>query len=318
MARRRNTGGGAPGLTVDPAYGDPELTLLLKQAAAGDWPGVRAVLDRAVDQDDLALMIGLLADVTGSESWLGPALDADPGDPVTLLAHGARHIRWGWEARTAARAQHVTEAQWKTFHERLATGEELLFEAAERDPELLGPWLYLQMSGRGGSVGRSAARYRFDAALRRSPGHLASHRQRLQQLCAKWSGSHEEMHAFARASMLAAPEGSPLGELVALAHIEHWMSLASGDDVVYMNGPQVRDSLHEAADRSIRHPDFVRGRDWPQAFNTFAAAFHLARQPYAANLVFQEIGDAVCESPWDQLGDDPVAAFRHIRAVCAA
>ncbi|MFD8477845.1 hypothetical protein [Kitasatospora sp. NPDC059673] len=317
LTRRRNAGGGAPGLTIDPAHGDPELTLLRERAAAGDWPGVRAVLDRALDQDDLALMISHLADHTGSESWLGPALEADPEDPVTLLAYGARHIHWGWEARTGARAQYVSEEQWRTFHERLEAGEELLFKAAELDPELLGPWLFLQMSGRGASIDRAAARYRFDAALRRSPGHPASHRQRLQQLCEKWSGSHEQMHSFARASMLAAPEGSPLGELVALAHIEHWLALPSGEDASYMDRDPVRAQLHEAADRSIRHPDHLRRRNWPQAHNTFALAFYLAGQPHAANLIFQEIGGAVCEDPWNYLGGDPVDTFRRIRAACA-
>ncbi|MFJ1751766.1 hypothetical protein [Kitasatospora sp. NPDC088134] len=303
-------GGGTP--TVDPAFGDADLARLRSFAGVGAWPAARAVLDTAADQDDLTLMVSVLADVTGAEVAVGRALDETPDDPLLRLVQGARHVSWAWEARTGARAQYVGEDQWKLFHQRLESAEEHLYRAAELDPELLGPWYFLQISGRGASLDQVAARHRFEAALRRRPGHVASHRQRLQQLCEKWSGSHEQMHSFARRSMLAAPEGSPLGQLVARAHLEHWLSLPAGEDAAYIGRPQVREELHEAADRSVRHPDYVRGRDWPVAHNEFAMAFALAGQPAAAHLLFTEIGDLVTELPWAYWGD-PVETFLRTR-----
>ncbi|MFC8716178.1 hypothetical protein [Kitasatospora sp. NPDC057198] len=301
---------------VDPAFGDAGLAKLRAFVGVGSWPGARALLDGAADQEDLTLMVEAVADVRGAEVLIGRALAAAPDDPLLQLVQGARHVSWAWEARTRAGARDVTEEQWKLFHERLESAEEHLYRAAELDPELLGPWYFLQISGRGASLDREAARHRFEAALRRRPHHLASQRQRLQQLCEKWQGSHEQMHAFARAAMLAAPEGGPHGELVARAHIEHWLSLPPEEDAVYMAQEHVREQLHEAADRSVRHPAHVRGRDWPLAHNEFAMAFALAGELAAANRLFAELGDLATERPWAYWGD-PAEVYHRTRLRCA-
>ncbi|MFG2692713.1 hypothetical protein [Kitasatospora sp. NPDC048407] len=305
-------GKGAPAL--DPTFGDPELKLLLERGRAGDWPGVRAVLEQARDQADLVLMLDLVSDLSGSEEWLARAVEQDPEDALALLVCGARQLVWGWEARSGAYAKYVREEQWRLFGERLERAEEQLFEVAEREPDWLGPWYFLQVTGRGISVATGVATQRFDAAVRRFPHHPASHRQRLQQLCAKWGGSHEEMHDFARTSMLAAPEGSRLGELVALAHIEHWLSLDNGEDGRYIRDAAVARSLHEAAERSIWHPGFVRDRAWIGAHNAFAMAFSLSGEHRAAGRVFTELDGRVTRSPWQYLGD-PADAYRSRRAI---
>ncbi|GLW67806.1 hypothetical protein Kpho02_01050 [Kitasatospora phosalacinea] len=326
---RSDTGGGRPAAAdarpaagaqgrprIDPAFGDAELAKLRAFVGVGSWPAARAILDAADGQEDLTLMVEAVADVPGAEVLVGKALEAAPDDPLLQLVQGARHVSWAWEARTRASARNVTEEQWKTFHERLESAEEHLYRAAELDPALLGPWYFLQISGRGASLDRNAARHRFEAALRRSPGHLASHRQRLQQLCEKWQGSHEQMHAFARRAMLAAPGGSPHGELVARAHIEHWLSLPPEEDAAYMGQEHVRAELHEAADRSVRHPDYVRGRDWAVTHNEFAMAFALSGQPAAAHLLFAELGDLATERPWSYWGD-PAEVYQRTRLQCA-
>ncbi|GAA1073441.1 hypothetical protein [Kitasatospora arboriphila] len=313
----RRSGGGGAGPAVDPAYGEEELRGLRARAAAGDWQAVRAGLGTVADEADLTWLIAQLAETTGSESWLAEAVAAEPDSALPLLLAGARQVSWAWEARTAARAQHVSREQWQLFGERLEQAEELLYAVAEREPTWLAPWYFLQISARGASLGPDVARHRFEAALRRRPDHLGSHRQRLQQLCRKWGGSHEEMHDFARTSMLAAPEGSPLGELVALAHVEHWLDLDSGDDRAYITRQAVRDQLHEAAERSVLHPAYVRGRGWRSAHNTFAMAFSMAGQPATANLLFGELGDTVTEFPWAYLDADPARAFRTCRTAVA-
>ena len=309
--------GGGTGPRVDPACGDEDLRLMQVQAANGDWPALRAGLTAVGDHADRTWLIALLAETPGSEKWLAEAVAAEPGSALPLLLSGARQVSWAWEARTRARAQHVSREQWQVFGERLETAEEQLYAVAEREPSWLDPWYFLQISARGASLGPDAARHRFEAALRRRPDHLASHRQRLQQLCRKWGGSHEEMHDFARTAMLAAPEGSPLGELVALAHIEHWLDLDGGEDRAHITRQAVRDQLHEAAERSVLHPDHVRARGWRSAYNTFAMAFSMSGQPATANLLFREIGDTVTEFPWSYLDAEPAAAFRSCRAAAA-
>ncbi|MCP2313879.1 hypothetical protein [Kitasatospora paracochleata] len=307
----------APAPEVDPACGDAELRLMQAQAAAGDWAALRAGLSAVTDEADLTWLVAEVAETPGSEVWLAETVAAQPEDASALLLSGARQVSWAWEARTRARAQHVSREQWQVFGERLEAAEEQLYAAAEREPSWLAPWYFLQISGRGASLGPDVARYRFEAALRRRPDHLGSHRQRLQQLCPKWGGSREEMHEFARGAMLAAPEGSPLGELVALAHIEHWLELDQGDDRAYIGRKDVREQLHEAAERSVLHPAYRRGRGWQSAFNTFAMAFSIAGQPATAELLFRELDSTVTRFPWAYLNSSPGEAFRQCREAAA-
>ncbi|MFD5461544.1 hypothetical protein ACFWIQ_01785 [Kitasatospora sp. NPDC127059] len=301
---------------IDPSFGDESVRLVLGQAAAGDWTALRPAL-AAADGTELTFLAAAVADTAGAEEWTARAVADAPDDALPLLLSGARHVTWAWEARTGARAKHVTEEQWKLFHQRLDVAEEQLLEVAEREPSWLAPWYFLQISARGASLGPDVATARFEAAVRRAPGHGASHRQRLQQLCAKWGGSHEAMHEFARSSMLAAPEGSPLGELVVLAHLERWLDLPDGEDRAYLTSAAVVAELQEAAFRSVLHPDFVPVRGWQGTFNTFAMAFSLAGQPKTARLLFDALDGLVTESPWHYLAGDPVKAFRAHRDRCA-
>ncbi|MER7756467.1 hypothetical protein [Kitasatospora sp. NPDC097643] len=316
-AERSAPSGGGAVPRLDPAYGDETLRLMLDQAAAGDWAVLGPALAAIGDQAELTLTVAALADVRGVDQWTARVLAERPEDTMALLLSGARHVYWAWAARTGARAKQVTEEQWKVFHQRLGVAEEQLLEVAEREPSWLAPWYFLQTSAMGASLGPEVATCRFEAAVRRVPGHPASHRSRLQQLSAKWGGSHDEMHEFARSAMLAAPEGSPLGELVALAHIERWLDLPDGEDHAYLTSPTVLAELQEAAFRSVLHPDFTPVRGWQGAFNTFAMVFSLADQRKTAHLLFEALDGVVTQAPWQYLSGDPVKAYRAHRDRCA-
>lgn len=316
----RNAGSGLRATPVlDPAFGDPLLRSVIAQAQARDWPALRACLVGAADQVEQTQLVAVAAEVGGVEEWAQQAVAADGGDTLALLLCGARQINWAWEARTGARADRVTREQWDLFLERLIVAEEHLLKVAEREPGWLAPWFFLQISARGASLDKDVARYRFEAALRRAPGHPASHRQRLQQLCEKWGGSHEQMHAFARESMLTAAPGSPLGELVARAHLERWLDLGGGaQGRAYMGGPNVMAELQEAAWRSVFHPQYRPERSWKAVHNTFAMAFSLSGQYHLARPLFEALNGTVTETPWAYLGGDPALSFRTHRARCAA
>jgi hypothetical protein len=272
---------------VDHGYGDPRIDAVRAAAESGQWPLVREQLAAAADGEDL--------------TWLIEG---------TMVTAGARHIEWAWEARSRLRAVSVSREQFEVFHARLRTAEEQLYEAAEREPQSAAPWYFLQITGRGLEVGPDIAERRFEATVRRGPGHLAAHRQHVQQLCRKWGGSHERMHAFARDAMLGAPAGGPLGELVAIAHLEQWLDEPEGADAEYIRSSEVILQLYDAADRSVHHPRYVRRRDWTRGFNTFALAFALAGEHEAAAALFDELGGAVTEFPWLYLnGQDPAVPY---------
>ncbi len=295
--------------------GDPDVARVRKAAASADWGTLRDVLEARSESEDRTELVRAAGDTAGVEKWIDRAVDAEPEAALPRLVAGFRYVSWGWEARTGARASHVSRDQFKVFHTRLRTAEQHLYEAAEREPSWTSPWLGLQMTGRGLQVGQATARRRFEAAVRRDRFHLGAHQQQLQQVCDKWSGSHGEMHTFARESAFGAPGGTLLGQLVAMAHIEQWLSLDSGPDASYMRQPAVTASLREAADHSYRHPDFVRSGAWLQVLNTFAMAFALAGDHGSARECFDATEGRVTESPWHYLnGSDPAAAYRELRS----
>lgn len=282
---------------IDFSYGDARLAEIRMAAGAGgagEWPVIRGHLAAAADGEDLTFLVEGLASVAGVERWIGEVVADGPGDSLALLVSGARRVG-RFEARPASPEQR------KLFRTRLETAEEQLFAVAEREPTWAAPWYFLQVTGRGLQIEPGAAELRFQAACQRAPGHAAAHRERLQQLSLKWGGSHERMHAFAREAMLAAPEGSPLGELVATAHLEEWLALGGDPESVFLSRPEVHRALHEAAARSVGHPAFVRRRDWPLPFNTFAMAFALAGDHRAARALFKTLGNRPTDMPWRYL-----------------
>ncbi|CAL9643707.1 hypothetical protein SUDANB120_06413 (plasmid) [Streptomyces sp. enrichment culture] len=310
---------GRAGVRLEKDFGDPAVTRVREAAEAGDWAGVRDGLAARPESADRAGMLGTVSEVAGVEEWIHRAIAAEPDSALPLLVAGARYVAWGWEARTGARAQHVSRAQFEVFHERLRGAETFLYEAAEREPDWVTPWQVLLTSGRGLQVGPVVAQRRFEAAVRRDPFHLRTHQQHLQQVCRKWGGSHEEMHAFARASMLKAPEGSLLGQLVALAHIEHWLDLEGEACARYMRSSDVVGSLREAADRSVLHTGFEQGYGRVQVCNSFAMAFALTGDREYARRCFDATGGVVSEFPWYYInGDNPVAAYRNYRSSAGA
>jgi hypothetical protein len=206
----------------------------------------------------------------------------------------------------------VSAEQFRTFHERLRTAEEYLYEAAELAPESAEPWFFLIVSGMGLQVGRSAARHRFEAVVRRVPEHLGAHKSYLQQVCAKWGGSDEEMHAFAYGAMTAAPEGSPLAALVPAAHVEAWLE-ADGTGPSYFQRTEVRRPILAAAERSVFHPAYRKGVDWVWEHNMFAMTLALAGEDKAARRVFRALGGRMTEAPWHYLRGKPQDAYRRLR-----
>ncbi|MEF9880883.1 hypothetical protein [Streptomyces sp. P9-A4] len=309
---------GRPPARVEKDSGDPAVRQVREAAEAADWATVREVLEARPESEGRVGLLWAVGETAGAERWLSHVVEAEPEAPLPRLVAGIRQINWGWEARTSARASQVSREQFEVFHSRLRTAEEWLYEVAEREPGWVSPWYALQVTGRGLEVGQVMARRRFEATVRRDPQHLRAHQQQLQQVCDKWGGSHEEMHAFARDAAFGAPGGTLLGQLVAVAHIEEWLSLDSGPDAAYIRRDDVKASLHRAAEHSYRHPDFVRGDGWTQVLNTFAMAFSLAGEPSAARECFRATEGRVTEFPWYYLdGSDPAAAYRMLRSAAA-
>jgi hypothetical protein len=309
---------GAEPVPIDRTYGDLELGTLRRATQVHDWPTMRAILGEARQRADYERLTFLIAGLEDGDSQFVLNLAFQhPDDALARTVAGARHVTWAWEARTSARAAQVSPEQFRLFHDRLRLAEEHLYRAVELDPESAAPWHSLLIASRGLQHGEDIARRRFEAGIRNAPHHSGLHRNMLQQLCRKWGGTNEQALAFAREAMLAAPEGCTLGALVAEAHAEVWLDLPEAERPGYVADPAFAASLHEAADRSVDHPDFRRvpstAAVW--ALNAFAMTFWLAGEYAAGWRMFVRLGDYPTPAPWHYRGN-PSAVFAMARADC--
>ncbi len=314
LRRRRQSDETVTAWPIDPAMGDPDAGRLITAMAGADWPAAREILAAATDDQDLSFYTQVAAAVPGSEEWLPGIVRANLDDTLPLLVYGARGIEWAWEARTGRRARYVDRDQFEVFFERLRVAEDALQGVVRREPDNVTAWTNLLTTARGLQLGVDEARRRFDEVDSRYPGHLNAHRTMLQMLCAKWAGSHQQMHDFARESMAKAAPGSQIGSLVAAAHLENWLHLGRSEErAAYFARPSVRASINEAADQSVRHPDYRLWPGWPVTHNQFAAAFSLARDYPSAADQFRVIGTLVTRGPWQYFSNNPGYSFAERR-----
>ncbi|MEV5548719.1 hypothetical protein AB0L35_21765 [Streptomyces sp. NPDC052309] len=299
---------GKNGVATLRALGDPRVLALVEAADAGDWTAVKAAL-APFDLGREQAVLGQLAVVDGVEEWIVRAAEEDKEHRATaLLISGARHVHWGWEARTSARAVDVSREQWQTFYERLRTAEEHLLEAAELRPDWITPWRHLLTSARGMSVDDSVKEARLDAGLRRDPLNPDIHLEWVSQLQPRWGGEPGQALEFARKAFATAPDGHRLGCVVAMAYVEEWVE---SDDNNCLQHPRIRTELREAAERSILHHAYERRLGWHGDYNMFAMALSLAGSSKASN-VFRELDGVFTEWPWTFMAD-PQKAYARFR-----
>jgi hypothetical protein len=310
--RRRQQGASGRRLTIDPAMGDPIAAQLSTAAKQGDWRTISDVLSGVEHPDDHTFYVKAAAYTSGVERWVDDWVAAEPRSTLPLLVKGAHAIDWAWDARGGGRADTVSAEAFKVFFKRLKIAEDCLDDVTDRDRDSATPWAFLVILGRARQVGIDETRRRFEEARQRYPWHLEAHDQMLQQLCAKWGGSHELMHEFAQRTLTEMPAGSPLGRLTAIAHLEHGTELPRGENSAYLASAEVGQQLLAAAERSVRHPDYVRRPGWPVTHSAFAMMFTFAEEFAAAVEQFEVIGDLVTEWPWRYFGapDELFIKFR--------
>ncbi|GAA4461108.1 DUF4034 domain-containing protein [Phytohabitans houttuyneae] len=295
--------GGAPKPAIDKAQRDPAARQLITALERHDWPSVRGFLQSVRDPDDHAYYVSVCADVDGVQDWIGEWVAAEPESTLPLLVQGAHGVFWAWEARGAARAEQTSRDQFDLFFKRLRFAENCLDEVADRDPHDTTARAFLLTSGVGRQVDMEEEQRRFDDVVKRHALHRYAHSAMQKYLCKKWFGSHEQMFAFARRTSGYAPPGSPLHGGLVEAHIEMWLDLPSGDDVAYMQRPEVGAEIRMAAERSIWHPAYQPRLGWPGLHNSFAFAFWQCGDTRAAADQFRLIGDAyITAHPWHYRG----------------
>ena len=299
----------------------PELDPFGPATTAGDWAFVYSAYSALPSAELRCGAIGEISKAEGAQAVL-TSVAQRPGDgPEQLTARtilAANHIFTGWEIRTSQRAEHVSAEQFRQLHDYLRRAERLLIDVVARQPDNVQAWHLRLTTARGLGLGQSETRRRYDHAARHEPHFLAAQQSLLQQLCPKWTGSLQRLHAFALECAQAAPPGSLNGVLVVQAHLEHWATLSGKDAAEYLRSPKVRDEVTAAASHSLLHPAFRPVYPWVNAHGWFALYQSLVGNLPAAAVHFRAVGPFSPSQPWSDFFDDPQKRFQLHRAAALA
>ncbi|MEV0717885.1 hypothetical protein [Asanoa sp. NPDC050611] len=280
-------------LVLDDSGGSRELVALKQALAARGWREAREIL-AGQHGGARTRLIGWAAPLV-SRPFLEEVHAADPGDTAAAAMLATRIIGDAWAIRTSKRASEVSAERFASFHAVLREAEKLLEATIAIDPTDPAVLTCRLTTARGLELGLDEARSRYAAVAAVDPHHLPAQDQLLQQLAPKWGGSLEEMHAFARESATAVPEGAHNGVLAAQAYFEHWATVDGRRRAV---GRATLAALREAADRSVLSPAFPRTPGWVGVANMFAWVLMLAHEYRRAYGVFGVAGTWVSQQPW--------------------
>jgi hypothetical protein len=319
MFRRKRSGPApaqapaAPAVAFDRWAGDPELPAVaaaLARGETGPFETLMASSDHHRREHALDVLVEGLDRLPVLDQWVAD----NPDSPLPLLLRGAQGIGWAWAARTGKRAHLVEKDAWAVFHGRLRDAEADLTRAARLDRADPLPWGRLVISGRGLEITQDERRVRYDEGERRFPGLAFAADQYLQDVCQKWSGSHEAMFAFARTTATGAQPGDPRHRLVGIAHFERAIEC---EDVEaknqYRRNPAVQEELIAAAEASALRPGYGATPQERITMNAFAYLLGYFNRADAARPLFEAIGDRPTRHPWSWMAADPPRAFTSLR-----
>jgi hypothetical protein len=241
-------------VSFDPAYDDRAVLDAVAALRAGDRRPAAALLrETGDDWDRKAHRVNRLAHDEDCHRTIAEWVAAEPGSADAHMVNARALVVQGWAIRGSAYARYVRESAWSDFFDRLHAADAALSAAMARAPQDPTPWGIAVLLARGLQVPRTEFERRWDGLVQRDPAHVTGHYHALQYLCAKWSGSHDEMFGFADRASAAAPPGSPLHALSLFAVIEYAMALTDGQEAgqteaLFWKGFQAAQAVDRAVD----------------------------------------------------------------------
>lgn len=290
----------------------PDAEAFFGAVFAGAPDEAHTIFNRQESWEDKSFCVSTMSLMPGRRNRLDEWVSQRPADTLGRICRGAHGIAWAWNARSSARADEVTAAQFEEFFHRLNIAEADLIEAVMLDPTNPLGWEHLITTARGLQIPREEADYRMSKMLGIAP-LLGGHLEYLQYICEKWSGSHDDMVEFAMSVIEAIPDGSPLSAVAPIAALERTLLEDTIDPAGDLKATPLHKLLIESAKKSVLHPQFLY--ETPQAaiaMNCYITAFDRYGLQHLAVPLLERIGDRYTEFPmvyywgegdsaWDQL-----------------
>ncbi|WP_306371251.1 hypothetical protein [Nocardiopsis sp. CC223A] len=314
------------GITFGDVWRDPDLAAALPAVRGGDIARARDLL--AIDDPQRAdLRLHVLSDeCTPHLSALEERYGDD--DPLLLLLGGTTRMKAAWEIRGGGWAAGVGEERFRRFHDFLEPVAGVLMRAAELAPEDPRPWNNLQWYCLGMDIRREDLDRMWLELCARDSWHHRGRYSRLQVLCRKWRGSHEEMFAFARENTALAGPGDACLGLLPAAHKELVVLTIRDEDEIdtiadvkefvhgYFADPDVHGELAEVADRWLAG-DVTSDPEYGNVAHLFGAALYHGGDLERAARVLAHAGRVIPPgSLWAHVSASPAYDFRRALDKC--
>ncbi|PSL00692.1 hypothetical protein CLV63_101166 [Murinocardiopsis flavida] len=226
FGRRKGEPAPLPAFITGRHWGDPALDAAEEAVGDGHLLAGLALLREARHdferRDTMVSAFGHAA-IGHSGSIYDLLEDGMPAEDAAdiLVWLGSTLIAEAWEIRGGGFADTVSDNSYKLFRATLANAEEPLLTAARLRPDDPVPWSEMLSYCMGTGADQAERDSVWQNVLSRYPTLWSANWTRLQTLCAKWHGSHEEMFAFARGAVAGAPPGDPVVAMLVEAHSEY-------------------------------------------------------------------------------------------------
>ena len=242
---------------------------------------------------------------------------ARPSSAWASVQLGASLIVSGWKVRGDSYTDEVDASAWAPFLSKLQSAEDPLRRAAELDPKLAEPYVWLIHSGLGQGAPHEHLHELFVAATARSPLHWPAHYKYFLACTEKWSGSHAGMFAFVKDHVRPLPKGQIVHSLSAAACCELALSIGSakGNKAALdtlrdpSHAGDVTAALHAwldtTPDKLDQKLERASGAFAGYALNHFAVALYLTGAEVPARAVLAALGGVIETVPWAWISSGP-------------
>lgn len=309
---------GKPGKTfVDRGRGDAEVIRLRAAAAKKDWRTVEGALVATKDQMRREFLVDSIGVDTTDLGWVDEWIREKPAEQLPRLMWGACAINYAWQVRSGLAPQHVSQDQFRGFHEWLAHAEEQLRLAASMDPADSAPWVGLLWSAVGLHPPLHEATVRWEEASRRNPRTEHGLWAYTTFIGPRWNGTAELMWEFLRGLLADEPEGSPRWSMVATSHFEQAVAdgMAKGTSLRgtgHFERPDVQNDINDAYAKYLGSPAKQASSAEGLYREFFAVAFYLMGSRDATRRELSKIGPGIQNLPWAFMGS-PVVIYEKAR-----
>lgn len=293
---------------------DPAYAALSERFNAQDWSQFEAMVAGTEPYRRLAALRSLALDEGTKRAAALAYAEARPESAVAKAILAGCYVIAAWSARGSGAASQVAEGAWGDFFAGIAEAESLLVQARKLEPTDPLPRALSLITSRALEKPLTETQARFEELNEALPWAPAGASGLVQALAPKWGGTREELVAFGKRLVAEAPEGSPaLGQVAALI-IELWVSDLM-DPKARPKGrafedPELKALAAQAAARSYLSAAWPGDRlDTAPTLNLFAFLAWKHGDRDAAKVLFERLGGAVTEDPWNYSGGSPLAAF---------